>query len=201
MASQSLHDAWLGQVLYFPYIPNNAWTAQAFIAAQQAGDTMRPVEVPMTLSIKTLLIKTSFALIFFSYPICASAQARVNFSGHWRQENSASQRQLLVEQTGTSLVVITINTHSQEIKKLQVKYEIGGPPTTYTGLDGDAFRTSVRLNRSTLVFQTVEHENGNEIPQKTIWTLSSDRTTLQVHRYVTKSGKDSDSISTFVREP
>jgi hypothetical protein len=97
--------------------------------------------------------------------------------------------------------VKTVVTSPEGIRNLEVKYEIGGPETTYKGLDGDEFRSSVRWDGSNLVFDTLEHEAGIETPQKAVWTLSADSNTLQVERQLTKSGKTTHSMTTFVRQP
>ena len=140
-----------------------------------------------------------FTVLFVA--IC-SAQSPTNFTGHWRQEtNSGGQRQLEIEQNSKGLRVKTIQTNSQGTRQLEVKYEIEGAPTTYTGLDGDNFRSSVHWDGGTLVFETIEHEDGSEIPQKTVWTLSRDGNTLQVDRDLTKSGKKMHSSITYSRQP
>jgi len=81
-----------------------------------------------------------------------------------------------------------------------VTYEIDGQETTYKGLDGDEFHASVRWEGGALVFQIIEHEGGREIPQNTVWTLSDDRSTLQVDGTLTKSGKQS-TLTKYVRQP
>jgi len=146
--------------------------------------------------------KSIGALTFLFLALSASAQSSTDFTGHWRQEtNSSVQRQLEIEHNRKSLVVKTISTNSQGTRRLEVKYEIGGPPTTYTGLDGDEFRSSVRWDNEALVFETIEHEDGSEIPQKAVWTLSEDRNTLRAERDVTKSGKTTHSSTTYTRQP
>ena len=60
----------------------------------------------------------------------------------------------------------TIITNSRGTRSLEVSYEIGGPGTTYKGLDGDEFRSSVRWDGSALFFDTIEHEGESDIPQK-----------------------------------
>ena len=92
-------------------------------------------------------------------------------------------------------------TKAEGTRNLEVSYQIGGPKTTYTGLDGDEFSTSVRWDGKALVFGTIEHEDGSEIPQKTVWTLSEDGNTLQVERGLTKSGKTTNSATMYVRQP
>jgi hypothetical protein len=82
-----------------------------------------------------------------------------------------------------------------------VKYLIGGQETSYKGLDGDEFRSSVRWNGSTLGFETVEHEDGRDIPEKTVWILLADRNTLQAARQSAKSAKTTPSLTTYVRQP
>jgi hypothetical protein len=134
--------------------------------------------------------------------ISASGQTLPDFTGHWRQQtNSKTQRQLEVEQKGQNLRVKTVATSSDGIRNLDVKYVIGGPRTTYKGLDGDKFRSSVRWDASSLVFDSIEREGSNEIPQKAIWTLSADGSALQVDRQVTKSGKTTHSLTTYIRQP
>lgn len=117
--------------------------------------------------------KSMGVFVFLFLAISVSGQSSTDFTGHWCQgTNSAAQRQLDVEQNGWSLLVKTIIGNSQGTRRLEVKYEIGGPETTYTGLDGDEFRSSVHWDGSALVFETIEHEDGRDIAQKTVWTLS-----------------------------
>jgi hypothetical protein len=54
------------------------------------------------------------------------------------------------------------------------------PGDLYKGLDGDEFHSSAHWNGSALVFDTVEHEGGRQIPETTVWILSEDRNNLQV---------------------
>jgi len=139
-----------------------------------------------------------FVLLFLASFV--SAQSQSDFTGHWQKKtNSGMQRHLEVEQNGRNLRVKTVLTNSQGTRNLEVKYEIGGPETTYTGLDGDQFRSSVRWDGNTLVFDIVEHEDGSDIPQKTVWTLLGDGDVLQVDRTMTKSGKTTHSLTTYVR--
>jgi hypothetical protein len=141
-----------------------------------------------------------FIILFLS--IFVSGQSLTDFSGHWQQKtDSRTQRHLEIKQTGLNLRVKTVVTNSQGTRNLEVKYEIGGPQTTYTGLDGDEFRSSVRWDGKALVFDTTEHEAGSKIPEKTVWTLSADGDVLQVDRVMTKSGKTSHSLTTYVRQP
>jgi hypothetical protein len=134
--------------------------------------------------------------------ISVNTQTPTDFTGHWRQQNeSGSQRQLDIEQNGQSLLVKTMVTNSQGTRRLEVKYVIGGPETSYKGLDGDEFRSSVRWDGSALVFDTVEHEDGRDIPEKTVWALTGDRNTLQVARQSAKSAKTTPSLTIYVRLP
>jgi len=105
-----------------------------------------------------------------------------------------------VEQKGSSLRVKSVVTNSAGTRTLEVKYEIGGSATTYTGLDGDEFRSAVHWDGNALVFDTIEREDASEIPQKATWTLSADSNTLQVDRQVTKSGKTMHSVTSYVRQ-
>ena len=124
-----------------------------------------------------------------------------DFTGHWRQQtNSKTQRQLEVEQKGQNLRVKVVVTNADGTRNLEVTYVIGGTETTYKGLDGDEFRSSVRWDASRLVFDTVEHEDSNEIPQKTVWTLSADGNALQVDRQLAKLGKTTRSSTTYIRQ-
>ncbi len=109
------------------------------------------------------------------------------------------QRHLEIEQNGRNLRVKTVVTSSKGTRNLEVKYEIGGPETSYTGLDGDQFRSAVRWDGNALVFDIIEHEDGSELPQKTVWTLIGDGDVLQVDRTMTKSTKTSHSLTTYVR--
>jgi hypothetical protein len=141
----------------------------------------------------------AFGVLFVA--ISLAAQTLTDFSGHWHQEtNSGTQRHLEVEENGQTLRVKTVATNSKGTRSLEVKYEIGGTETSYTGLDGDQFRSSVHRDGSALIFEIVEHEAGSDIPQKTVWTLSGDGKTLQVDKVMTKSGQTSHSVTTYVRD-
>ncbi|MGA9355642.1 MAG: hypothetical protein WBV46_18280 [Terriglobales bacterium] len=149
--------------------------------------------------------------------ISVNAQAPIDFSGHWgAQTSSGARRELDIEQNGQSLVVKTIVTNSQEAnsvgtnsqgknsqgsRQMEVKYVIGGAETSYTGLDGDEFRTSVRWDGSTLVFDTVEHEDGRDIPERAVWALVENRNALQVARQSGKTTKTSQTLIRYVRQP
>lgn len=148
------------------------------------------------------LAQSVAAFIPLFLAISVNAQTPSDFTGHWRQQtNSETQRQLDIEQNGQSLLVKAMVTNSQGTRHLEVKYVIGGPETSYKGLDGDEFRSSVRWDGSTLVFDTVEHEGGREIPEKAVWTLLGDRNTLQVARQSAKSARTAHSLTTYVRQP
>ena len=141
-------------------------------------------------------------LIILAIAVYVSAQIPSDFTGHWQQQSTSGvQRQLEAEQKGESLRVKTVVTNSEGTRNLEVKYQIGGAATTYKGLDGDEFRSSIRWDGNALVFDTIEHEEGSEIPQKAIWTLSEDGNQLRVDRQVTKSGKPAHSLTTYVRQP
>jgi hypothetical protein len=140
------------------------------------------------------------AFIFLFLATLVSGQSATDFTGHWQQmTTSGAQRHLEIEQNGRNLRAKTVVTNSQGTRNLEVKYEIGGPQTTYTGLDGDQFRSSVRWEGHALGFDTIEQEAGNEIPQKTVWTLLGDGDVLQLDRTMTKSGKTTHSLTTYVR--
>lgn len=68
----------------------------------------------------------------------------------------------------------TVVTNSDVTWNLEAKYVIGGLETTYRGLGGDEFRSSVRWDASSLIFDTIDQEGSNDIPQKAVWTLSAD---------------------------
>jgi hypothetical protein len=142
----------------------------------------------------------SIVVLFLA--ISVSGQTAPDFTGHWRQQTTSKiQRQLEVEQKGQNLRVKTVVSNSERTRDLEVKYVIGGSETTYKSLDGDEFRSSVRWDARSLVFDTIEQEDANEISQKATWTLSADGNALQVDRQVTKSGKTSHSLTTYVRQP
>jgi len=144
---------------------------------------------------------TRIASILITLAIPLGGQTVSDFAGHWRQlASSRIQRQLEVEQSGNSLRVKTEVIGSKETRELEVKYEIGGPKVSYTGLDGDSFSTAVHWEGRSLVFETTERESGSDIPQKVVWTLSEDGKTLHVDRSITKSGKTTNSQSTYTRQ-
>ena len=131
----------------------------------------------------------------------AFAQTPPDFTGTWRQKTDRGvERRLDIEQRGHSLLVKTTVTNSKGSRSLNVKYEVGGPAVTYTGLDGDEFRTSVRWDGEALVFTTIEREDGKEIPEKTVWTLANGRESIQVKRQSDKGGKITESVTAYVRD-
>jgi hypothetical protein len=143
----------------------------------------------------------SVAVVLF-LALSVSGQKAPDFSGHWRQqEDSKNQRQLEVEQQGQHLRVKTVVANAEGTRNLDVEYVIGGPETIYKGLDGDEFHSAVRWDASSLVFDTVEHEGANQIPQKTVWTLSADGLALRVDRQLTRAGKTTHALTTYVRQP
>jgi hypothetical protein len=145
-------------------------------------------------------LRSLSASIFLFLATFVSGQSATDFTGHWQQKTtSGAQRHLEIEQNGRTLRAKTVVTNSQGTRNLEVRYEIGGPQTTYTGLDGDQFRSSVRWDGNAPVFDTIEQEDGNEIPQKTVWTLPGDGNVLQVDRTMTESGKTTHSLATYVR--
>jgi hypothetical protein len=151
---------------------------------------------------RTMTMRTLRTIVVLLFAISVSGQTPPDFSGHWRQQtDSKTQRQLEVEQKGQNLCVKTVVTNSDGTRDLEVKYAIGGAETTYRGLDGDEFRSSVRWDASSLVFDTIEREGSNDIPQKAVWTLSADGNSLQVDRQLTKSGKTAHSLATYIRQP
>jgi len=91
--------------------------------------------------------------------------------------------------------------NSKGSRRLEVTYQIGGPETVYEGLDGDEFHTSVHWDGNVLVFETIEHEGGKEIPETTVWALSENGNNLQVKRRSAKSASKGESSSTHVRQP
>jgi hypothetical protein len=146
-------------------------------------------------------MRNASAVILLFLAVSVSGQAPADFTGHWLQEtNSRTQRHLDVEQDGQKLHVKTMVTDSQGTRLLDVTYEIGGRETTYTGLDGDEFHSSVRWDGTTLVFDIIEREGESKIPQKTVWTLSEDNNTLQADRRLTKSGETKHSLTQYVRQ-
>jgi hypothetical protein len=149
-----------------------------------------------------LLTQSLAAFVALLFATSGNAQAPPDFTGHWRIEtDSGVQRQLDLEQKGNTLRVKTTVINSKGTRHLEVSYHIGGPETVYKGLDGDEFRSSVHWDATALVFDTVEHEDGRDLPETTTWTLSEDRNRLQVRRQTNKSGKTTDSLNTFVRRP
>ena len=133
----------------------------------------------------------NFAAIiaFLLAPIVVKG-APPNFTGHWKQQTqSKAQRQLEIEQYGQNLRVKTIAVGSDGTRTLEVKYVIGETATAYKGLDGDDFESKVHWENDTLIFETIEHERGREIPQKASWALSGDGTTLEATRISAKSGE------------
>ena len=137
-----------------------------------------------------------FFLLFLA--ISAFGQTPPDFSGTWRQTSRGVERQMDIKQGGHSLLVKTTVTNAKGKRSLEVKYEIGGPAVTYTGLDGDEFRSSVRWDAQDLVFDTIEREDGKEIPEKTVWTLAEGRDKLQVKRHSGKAGKTTESVTTYL---
>jgi hypothetical protein len=154
-------------------------------------------------SAMSVLARRAGVPVAFLLAVSAIGQTPVNFTGQWRQQTRAGeqQRQLDIQQDGSVLTVKTMVSNSQGSRRLVVTYQIGGPETVYKGLDGDEFHSTLRWDGSALVFDTVEHEGGRKIPETTIWTLSEDRTSLEVKRQSTKSGKKGESLTTYRHQP
>ena len=142
-------------------------------------------------------------VILFALMLVVSANGQTpDFTGHWRQQTgSKAQRQLDIEQNGQTLQVKTTVTTSKGSRHLEVTYHIGGPKTVYKGLDGDEFHSSLHWEGNALAFDTIEHEDGKELPETTVWSLSEDRNTLQVKRRSTKSAGKGESVTAYVRQP
>jgi len=149
-----------------------------------------------------LTARSAGAALGLLIAVSATGATPPDFTGHWRQQrDSGAQRRLDIEQNGQTLQVTTTITNSQGSRHIDVKYDIGGQETVYKGLDGDEFHSSVHWDNSALVFQTVEHEGGKEIPETTVWTLSEDGKSLQVKRESIKSGETRASSATYARQP
>ena len=170
-------------------------SADSFIRLKQVHVTVRSLRLRMR-----VLARSVGAFIALLVAIVANGQTPPDFNGHWRQQtNVGAQRQLNIEQNGNKLRVETTVTNSKGTRRLDVNYEIGEPETVYKGLDGDEFHSRVHWDGSVLVFDIVEHERGRRIPETTVWTLSEDRSTIQLKRQSKESGKNSSV--TYVREP
>jgi hypothetical protein len=143
--------------------------------------------------------RTVAAFVALALAVCANGQTRPDFTGRWHQQtNAGEQRQLDIEQHGDTLRVQTTVTNSKGTRHLEVNYRIGGAETVYKGLDGDEFHSRVHWDGSALVFETVEHERGQRIPETTVWTISEDGASIQLKRQ-SKSGKNSSV--TYSRQP
>ena len=137
------------------------------------------------------------------------AQPRVDFSGVWRQNPSRSvpqnkskrARDLTIRQNGQTLLIKLSSRTSHEIRTLDLKYEIGGEELVYTGLDGDEFHTKVRWDGNSLIFDTVEHERGKQIPSKQIWTLAEGGRVLREVKQVKEPDEPAESVSIFEKSP
>jgi len=150
------------------------------------------------MTMRALRVVSSIVVLFLA--ISVSGQGTPDFTGHWQQQTN-SKAQLEIEQKGPNLRVKTVVTNSDGTRSMEVKYVIGGSETSYKGLDGDTFRSSLHWDATSLVFDITETENSNEIPQKAVWTLSADGNTLQVNREVTRHGHTTHSMITYIREP
>jgi hypothetical protein len=147
-------------------------------------------------------IRRLSAIAILLFAVSLFAQTEPNFAGHWRERTSSeTKRYLEIQQNGKRLRVTTVVISSEGTRTLGVDYVIGGPETVYKGLDGDEFHSVARWNTNNLVFDIVEHEDSEKIPQTTIWTLSADGNSLQVDRQVTKAGKTTHSSATYIRQP
>jgi hypothetical protein len=170
--------------------------SKVFINLQQRAATLFRWRTDMKLPVHSVVV-----LLVLLLGICANGQAPTDFTGDWREQaGSRSQRHLAIKQNGQMLQVNTTVTTSKGSRHLEVTYQIGGPETVYKGLDGDEFHSSVHWNGNALLFDTVEHEDGKELPETTIWTLSEDRNRLQVKRQSTKSAGNGESLTTYVRQ-
>lgn len=123
-----------------------------------------------------------------------------SWQGHWVQNNQrsvpprhgSSALRMDVELNGSVLKVHMESKGGRGDRKLDVKYELGGPETVYTGLDGDEFHAQAKLAGDEIVFTVVEHEDGKLIPYTETWTLMDSGESLQ--RVKLSGGKKTTTV-------
>lgn len=112
--------------------------------------------------------------LLFSFLLLLSAQSPRDFAGEWQQ-------------TGVKNYSMTVGVDGNEVRvhvtsargHLDVLYQIGGKETVYTGLDGDEFHSRLTFEDAQFVFRIVEHERGEEIQSKEVWSLTNEGKTLK----------------------
>lgn len=128
-----------------------------------------------------------------------------NFSGTWKQnmEKSATKSIWLksyvnkIEQTDTTLKVTTTTVGDRGERTYDRTYAIGKEEKS-KDREGDEFATLVKLDGSTLVFETTEKERDAFLTTRESWTLSADGKTLT--KVLKRSGPRGESQQQYVLE-
>jgi negative regulator of sigma E activity len=156
-----------------------------------------------TMKNKSLLRNVFLCVLSFS--AIAWSQDKPNFSGTWKQnmEKSSTKSSWLksyvnkIEQTDTTLKVTTTTVGDRGERTYDRTYTIGKEETS-KGSDGDEFTTTVKFDKSSLMFDTVEKERGTNLTSHETWTLSPDGKTLT--KVLKRSGPRGDSEQQYVLE-
>jgi hypothetical protein len=152
------------------------------------------------------MTKRSFAICLLVFlAVSVGAQSRPGFSGTWKQnlEKSPTKSSWLksyvnkIELQDATLKVTTTTVGDRGERTYDRTYVIGKEEKSQDR-EGDQFRSNVRWEGSTLVFETVEKERDAVLTSKEVWTLSEDGRTLtkNIHR----SGPRGDSDQQYVLE-
>lgn len=133
-----------------------------------------------------LRIPGIFCLLMVLSVIGAWAQARPEFSGLWKLDNSRSVPKrngdvtLRIEHHDPELTIETLISHDLTNSRHAIqKYATDGKVSVSTGADGDEFHSAVVWKESSLVFSVEEHEEGRILRSIETWSLIEDGATLQ----------------------
>ncbi len=139
--------------------------------------------------------------------LAAPAQTKPDFSGTWKQNNEKSTFRSdstiqsytnKIEHQDPRLKVTTVRTGPRGESTFERSYTTDGKEQKTTDREGDEFKSSVKWEGSTLVFETVEKERGNTITTRETWTLSADGKTLT--KTIHRSGPRGESDQKYVLE-
>jgi hypothetical protein len=125
-------------------------------------------------------------ILFLAVAGVAWAQAPPVFSGVWKQDNESCQPKrrgdvtLRIQQHEPELTVETTSLRGSDPSRHAVQnYTTDGKVSVSTGIDGDAFHTSVIWKDTSLVFSIEEHEDGRILHSHETWSLVENGAALE----------------------
>ena len=125
--------------------------------------------------------------------VVANAQSKPDFSGTWRQiepQLGPADRHVERIELRDSVLKVTRDISGQAgpygtAVRDDHTYTIGGPTQTSKGEDGRVSSLTVSWDGPALVFVRTTLEGANVTTERTVWTLSNDRTKLTRARETT----------------